>query len=349
VTGFPIGARMLGPGQRPYVIAEVGVNHNGSIDLAKQSIDAAAACGVDAVKFQSFRAEEFVADHSLTYSYAQSGAVVTENVFDMFKRLEMPPSWHRELIRYCVSKGVDFLSSPADALSADSLAKLNVGAIKLASEDLINRPLLRHVGALGRPVILSTGMADYVEVDEALAAITGAGCKDIMLLHCVSLYPTPDGEVNLNRMVALKERYDLPTGFSDHSVGVTACIGAVALGAQLVEKHFTLDRELPGPDHSLSADPEEMRELVAEVRRITAMLGTAAIRPSPGELGAMKDFRRSITLSADVEPGAVLEAGLLCLKRPAKGLHPRHLDDVIGKRARHFLKANQPLTWSDVE
>src|SRR5262245_16201803 len=236
---FRIGKRILSPDRVPYVIAEVGLNHNGDLGVAKATVDMAAACGVDAVKFQSFRAEEFIADREMTYSYKSSGRTVAENAFAMFKRLELPLAWHSELMDYCASKGVDFLSSAADPRSVDLLNELKVVAIKIASEDLINQRLLRHVGAVGLPIILSTGMADEREVDEGLETLKLAGCKEVMLLHCVSLYPTLDEEVNLRRMVGLRERYQLPVGYSDHSVGTAASIGAVALGALAIEKHFT--------------------------------------------------------------------------------------------------------------
>lgn len=349
MSEFRIGDLPIGPGRPPYVVAEVGINHNGDLTLAMKSVRAAAECGADAVKFQTFRAEEFIADRNLTHTYMEGGKTITENAFTMFERLELPRAWHRALMDYCASLGVQFLSSAADPLSADLLVELGVGAIKLSSEDLINRPLLRHVGALRRPVIMSTGMADEVEVDEAIEALSSAGCRELLLLHCVSIYPTPDPEANLLRLVSLRERYGLPVGYSDHSLGITASIGAVALGALLIEKHFTLDRTLVGPDHSLSSDPQELATLVTEVGRIWQMAGSKDIAPSATELTTRKDFRRSVTLSRDVEAGARIAPEFLCLKRPATGLHPRHLGEVVGRRARTVLRVNQPLTWDDLE
>jgi len=346
---FRIGDRTIGPGRPPYVVAEVGINHNGDLTFAKKSVLAAAKCGADAVKFQTFRAEEFIADRSLTHTYIKGGETITENAFTMFERLELPRAWHSELMNYCSSLGVQFLSSAADPLSADLLVELEVGAIKLASEDVINRPLLRHVGALRRPVIMSTGMADEREVDEAIETLSSAGCGELLLLHCVSVYPTPDAEANLLRLVGLRERYGLPVGYSDHSLGITASIGAVALGALMIEKHFTLDRTLAGPDHSLSSDPTELARLVSEVGRVWDMMGSKAIAASVTELMTRQSFRRSITLTCDVEAGTPLEPRFLCLKRPAAGLHPRELDEVVGRRTRTALHANQPLNWGDLE
>lgn len=349
MSEFHIGEHALWTKRPPYVVAEVGLNHNGDLAFAKKSIREAAACGADAVKFQTFRADEFIADRNLTYTYLKEGKPITENAFTMFERLELPRAWHSELMYYCETLGVRFLSSAADPASADFLVELGVGAIKLASEDLINGPLLRHVGALGCPVILSTGMADEAEVDEAVEALSSAGCRELLLLHCVSVYPTPDPEANLLRLVGLRERYGLPVGYSDHSLGITASIGAVALGALMIEKHFTLDRTLSGPDHSLSSDPQELAALVTEVRRIWQMAGSKDIAPSATELTTRQDFRRSIRLSRDVEAGAQIALEFLCLKRPATGLHPRHLSEVVGRRARTKLRVNQPLRWNDLE
>ncbi|MCB2198756.1 N-acetylneuraminate synthase family protein [bacterium] len=345
---FVLGSRTLQPGQPPYVVAEIGVNHNGDYDLAVRSIDAAVEAGVDAVKFQTFRAEEFMADPDHMYEYENQGEVVRESMYEMFKRLELPESWHGKLKAYSEEKGVDFLSSAADPLSANLLVRLGVPALKLASEDLINLPLLAHVGSLGQPVIVSTGMGDEHEVEQALETLKLGGCDDILLLHCVSLYPTPDEEVNLQRMIALRDRFGLPVGYSDHSWGIEASLAATALGALFIEKHFTLDRTLPGPDHALSSDPAEMKALVEGVRKVVRQLGATTIQPSPGEAAARRSFRRSIVAKTDLPVGTVLNSTHLHLKRPGTGLPPSRLERLLGKTLLRPLTQNEQLRDEDV-
>jgi len=348
-TTFTIGSRLLRPEDPPFIVAEIGVNHNGDLDLALRSIDAAAACGVDAVKFQTFRAEEFMADPDHPYEYENRGEKVRESMYEMFKRLELPESWHERLKRHSEEQGLAFLSSAADPLSAELLRDLGVPLLKLASEDLVNLPLLTHVGGLGLPVILSTGMGDETEISRALDALRQQGCEQILLLHCVSLYPTPDDQVNLTRMMALQKRYSLPVGYSDHSRGIEASIVATALGALLVEKHFTLDCNLPGPDHALSADPEEMASLVRAVHKAALQRGSDAIEPSPGEREARLAFRRSIVAGTALPPGRVLRETDLLLKRPGTGLAPHLLESYIGKKLKRALAPNEQLRAEDVE
>lgn len=348
-TTFSIGDRLLKPGSVPYIVAEIGVNHNGDLLLAKKTIDAVVEAGADAVKFQTFRAEEFMADHEMTYEYDSGGERVSESMYEMFKRLELPESWHKELQAYAYAKGLEFLSSAADPPSVDLLIALGTPALKIASEDLINLPLVEYVARRHVPVILSTGMADQTEIDQAVAILRGAGCTDILLLHCVSLYPTPDEEANLLRMTSLRNRYRTLVGLSDHTLGCEAAIGAVALGAVLIEKHFTLDRALPGPDHALSSDPTELAELVTSVRKIAKQLGSPDLMPSPGEQGAHRQFRRSVVAAVDIPEGAIITPEMLCLKRPGNGIPPRELDNLVGKRARRYFQMDGQLQWDGVE
>lgn len=345
---FTIGQRILPPGQVPYVVAEIGVNFNGDMELAKKSIDAAAAAGADAAKFQTFRAEEFMADTDTMYEYQNAGKTVRESMHDMFKRLELPKSWHQELRDYCKAQGIDFLSSAADTLSADLLVEVGVPIIKLASEDLINLPLIRHVAGLKVPVILSTGMADEREIDEALEALDSNGCPSVLVLHCVSLYPTLDEDANLLRITTLRERYGFPVGYSDHTIGADAAVAATALGAVFIEKHFTIDKTLHGPDHALSADPEELSGLVRRVKRVSVQMGTGVINPAGCEQAARLQFRRSIVASVNIATGTVITGDMLHLKRPGTGLHPRELGKIIGKRTRHAIGNNDRITFNDV-
>ena len=239
---FTMGTETLGPGRPPWIVAEIGVNHDGRLERAMDSIDAAAGAGADAVKFQTFRTEEFMADRDLRYAYRTATGVASETMFAMFKRLELPPSWHAPLRDRAAARGLTFLSSAADPASADLLVGLGVPALKIASEDLINAPLLEHVAAAGLPVILSTGMADAGEIDDAVGILERGGVRELLLLHCVSLYPTPDVQANLRRMTTLAARYGRPVGLSDHTRGSVAAVAATVAGAVMIEKHFTLDR-----------------------------------------------------------------------------------------------------------
>ncbi len=344
---FDIGAQRLQRGKPPLIIAEIGVNFNGDLSLAKETIDAAVDAGAGAVKFQTFRAEEFIADPNLTYTYESQGKPVTENAFEMFKRLELSAAWHHELKAYAETRDAIFLSSAADRQAADLLKSIGVPALKIASEDLINAPLLQYVATLNIPVILSTGMADAWEVDRALEIMRP--CPSLLLMHCTSLYPTPINEINLLRLSALAETYGYPIGFSDHSLGSAAAVAATALGALMIEKHFTLCKTLPGPDHAMSADPAELAALTAATRDMAVMLGPGLIEPSPGEIIARMDFRRSIVAARDIKSGTRLSAEDLALKRPHTGLHPHEISKVIGRTARGDLKADQQIRWDQLD
>jgi N,N'-diacetyllegionaminate synthase len=346
---FKIGQRVLKPGKPPYVVAEIGVNHNGDLQLARQTIDAAARAGADAVKFQTFHAEEFMADRDLVYEYESGGRTVRESMYEMFKRLELPVAWHEELRDYARAQGLDFFSSASDTAAVDLLLDLGVPVLKIASEDLINLPLVRYITHKRVPVVLSTGMADEAEIDQAVSLLRDGGCKDLLLLHCVSLYPVPDGEANLLRMVSLREKYGAPVGYSDHTLGIEAATGAAALGAVFIEKHFTLDRALPGPDHALSSAPAELAALVASVRKVAQQRGSPDLKPSRGELAARRDFRRSVVAAVDIPEGAILTHEMLALKRPGTGIAPRQLEELVGKRALRAFRADEQLEWDSLE
>lgn len=334
---FIIGERELRPGSPPYVAAEIGVNFDGDLEIARRSIEAAARSGASAAKFQTFRAEEFMAGHETVYEYQTADGKIRESMLEMFKRLELPAAWHHELATHCAKHQVDFMSSAADPQSCDLLLACDVPAIKLASEDLINLPLLRHVAGRGRPVILSTGMADTDEIEVALKILTAPVAASVMLLHCVSLYPTPDAEANLIRLVSLQQRFGLPVGYSDHTIGPDAAVAAVALGAIFIEKHFTLDKAMAGPDHALSADPGELSELVTRVNRVARQLGSGAIDPGATERDARRQFRRSIVAARTIQPGERITEEMICLKRPATGLHPHEMPSLIGRVAKVLI------------
>lgn len=345
---FEIEGRAIGDGKPVFVIAEIGVNHNGDLALAKECVRSAASCGVDAVKFQTFRAEEFMADRELVYTYESGGGIVQEKMFDMFKRLELPAAWHEELFVYARAAGVVPLTSVADAASADMVAGIGAGALKLSSEDFINLPLMEHAARSGIPLLLSTGMADEEEVDDVLAILGAARCHQACFLHCVSVYPTRDEEVGLRRMRAIKEKVCGPVGYSDHSLGIEACVGAVALGACVLEKHFTLDRALPGPDHALSSDPAEMRRLVEAVRRTERMLGDGRIAPSVSERETRSQFRRSVVAARALKRGHVIGRDDLQLKRPGTGLRAREMPMLLGGVLRRDIGEDEIILPTDI-
>jgi len=325
-----------------YIIAEIGNNHNGSLSLAIKSIKAAAKSGANAVKFQSYYTEEFMADQKIKYKYKTYMGNKSESMYKMFKRLEFKKEWYLKLSKLCKKLKIDFLSSASTIESAKILKKINSRAIKIASEDIINYPLLEKIAKLNKKVILSTGMADQKEIEKAVAIFKKIR-KKLILLHCVSLYPTPINKVNLNRVLSLKEKYKLPIGFSDHTVGINASLAAVAKGACVIEKHFTLSKKLIGPDHLLSSDPQEFSKLVSGIRLFEKMSGSKKIRPTNEEINIRKKFRRSIVANQKIRKGVKITSNMLSLKRPGTGLHPIYLKKIIGKIAKKNFSKNEKV------
>jgi N-acetylneuraminate synthase/N,N'-diacetyllegionaminate synthase len=269
-----IGDRPVGRGHPALIIAEVGVNHNGDLDTALKMVDAVAQAGADCVKFQTFSAEEFINDSNETYEYVSQGKVVRESMLEMFRRLELKREAFAALFKRARERGLIPLSTPTDRQAVDLLGELGAPAYKVGSDDLVYTQFLDYVARKGKPMIISTGMATAKDVERAVETIRQAGNDQHVILHCVSLYPTPENEVNLRKVETLREQYGNLVGFSDHSWGITAALGAVALGACVIEKHFTLDRNMSGPDHRFSADPAELKSLVSEIRRLESNLGT---------------------------------------------------------------------------
>ena len=328
--------------KKPYLIAEIGVNHNGSLPLALKSIEQAAKSGADAVKFQMFNTEEFMSDKKINYKYKTKKGFKSENMFKMFKRLEFSDKWLKKILYTCKKHKVDFLSSVADIKTADLVNRLKVKAIKLSSEDLINYPLVEYVASLRRKTILSTGMADENEIKRAIGYFKKFKTPFI-LLHCVSVYPTPDEETNLLRMVSLSKKFKTQVGFSDHTIGIQASIAAVILGAAVIEKHFTLSKNLVGPDHQLSMDPKEFKSLHDNVKKAQIILGNKSILPSKTEKKTKKIFRRSVTALKNIKKGEKYSKYNICLKRPANGLHPKYLNFLLGKKAKINIKINSKI------
>ena len=334
--------------RRCFIIAEAGVNHNGDLALAKQLVSAAATAGADAVKFQSFHAAEVAAPSAHQAVYQQSRSKASSQV-DMLRRLELDREAHVLLLEQCIDEGVEFLSTPFDRPSADLLVELGVPMIKIGSGELTNLPFLDYVARLGRPMILSTGMATLAEVDEAVSTIEAAGLKDLILLHCVSNYPAKPADVNLRAMGTMSSAWGYPVGYSDHTTGNEVALAAVALGAAVIEKHFTLDCLLPGPDHQASIEPREFKRLVEGIRRVEAALGDGRKVPASSEQEIADVARRSLVAATDIPCGETVLSRDVAILRPGTGLPPRMLPFIVGKTARVDIAKGRLLELGMVE
>lgn len=340
------GKRVVGAGHPAFVIAEAGVNHNGNLDLAFQLVDAAIAAGADAVKFQTFIASELLTAEAAKAEYQKTTTGERESQLEMIKRLELSFGDFRKLKIYCDDQGITFLSTPFDFKSVDFLEGLGVVAFKISSGDLTNDPLLRYVAPKGRPVILSTGMSDMDEVREALAVLHGA---DVILLQCVTNYPAAAEDINLRAMLSMQSAFDVNVGYSDHTLGIEVPLAAVALGACVIEKHFTLDKNFAGPDHRASLEPQEFKAMVEGIRKVEASLGNGQKVPSASEASNAAVARRSIVAARDISAGTVITPADVAFKRPGTGLPPRMADQVLGKTARVDVKAGSLLDFEMFE
>jgi N-acetylneuraminate synthase len=338
-----VGNKLIGAAQPVFVIAEAGVNHNGDLKLARALIDVAVEAGADAVKFQTFQADRLATPNAPKADYQLQTTGDAESQFDMLRRLELSPDAHRELQSYCHERGIIFLSTPFDDVAVDLLDELGVPAFKISSGDLTNSPLLEHVASKGKPVILSTGMSELSELIEAVSVLNTAGCENPVLLHCVSNYPADTAEVNLRAMQTMRSAFDVPVGFSDHTEGIDVALAAVALGACVIEKHFTLDRTLPGPDHRASLEPAELRELVRSIRRVETALGNGRKVPSASELETAKVARRSLVAARDIPAGVTLERSMVVMRRPGTGMSPGMLETLLNRRAVREIAAGTLL------
>ena len=315
-----------------FIIAEAGVNHNGSIDLAKKLIDVASDAGADAVKFQTFKAENLVSKNAQKAEYQKKTTDNKESQFDMIKKLELDNKTHKTLISYCQSKNIMFLSSPFDIDSIMLLNNLSLEIFKIPSGEITNLPYLRQIGRLNKKVILSTGMSDINEIRNALNILIEAGTKkdNITILHANTMYPTPMEDVNLRAMRAIGETFNMAYGYSDHTLGIEVDIAAVAMGASCIEKHFTLDKNMSGPDHKASLEPDELKAMVKAIRNIEQALGSAIKKPSKSELQNIKIARKSIVAKKDIKQGEIFSENNLAIKRPANGISPLRWDEIIG-------------------
>jgi N,N'-diacetyllegionaminate synthase len=316
-----------------YIVAEAGVNHNGSLSLAKQLVESAAKAGVDAVKFQTFVAKCGISKNAPKADYQLKLTDHSESQIEMIKRLELSAESHVELIDHCRQQGVDFLSTACDLDSVALLETLDQSAYKIASCDIVNVPVIRAVAKLGKRVFLSTGMATLGEVERAISELEIHGTNDIILLHCTTEYPCPIEEVNLLKIQTLQKAFNLPVGFSDHSEGISAAVASIALGAVIVEKHFTLDRQMEGPDHKASIDPQGMEDLVLSIREVEQALGNAKFVPSQSEQRNLQIMRRKIVAAKDIKVGDVFNLENVGFKRAEGGITPDYCDFILGKKA----------------
>ena len=343
MTGFRIGERPLGPEAPCFVIAEAGINHNGSPDLARQLVDLAHEAGADAVKFQTFQAERLVSPDAPKARYQIANTNGAESQLEMLKSCQLSYEDFTGLFDYCRHKGIVFLSTPFDAASLDFLVELGVPALKIGSGEVTNLPLLAQAARTGLPVILSTGMSNLAEVEAAVRTLRAGGCDRLAVLHCTSNYPAKPADANLRAMDTLAETFGVPVGYSDHTEGIAVSLASVALGAKVLEKHFTLDRSLPGPDHLASVGPEELKALVAGVRIVEQSLGSGSKEPCKSEDNTREVARRSLFTARDLAAGAVLRPEDLIALRPGTGIPPTEMESVCGRQAVRDLAAGTML------
>jgi N,N'-diacetyllegionaminate synthase len=320
---------------RTFIIAEAGVNHNGSLDMALQMVDVAAAAGADAVKFQTFKAEKVIAVHAPKANYQKETTDSGESQLEMVRKLELDETAHIRLLTRCQEKGIQFLSTPFDLDSIDLLVRLGLNIFKIPSGEITNLPYLRKLGALNKQIILSTGMANLGEIEDALGVLTDSGTplENIIVLHCNTEYPTPFEDVNLRAMQTIGHAFGVTTGYSDHTPGIEVAIAAVALGAVVIEKHFTLDRNLPGPDHKASLEPDELKAMVLAIRNIEKALGDGIKKPSPSEYKNKPIARKSIVAARSIRKGETFTVENLMIKRPGTGMSPMCWDDILKIKA----------------
>lgn len=338
-----VGERRVGIGRPCYVIAEAGVNHNGSLDLALDLVDAAAAAGADAVKFQTFRASSLASRTARKAACQLRTTTAEESQRDMLAALELSEDAHRALIDRCRAVGIEFLSSPFDEACADLLERLGAVAYKIPSGEITNLPFLAHVAGKGRPLIVSTGMSSLGEVESAVQTIESAGDPGLILLHCVSDYPAAPEEANLRAMHTLASAFGLPVGYSDHTSGIAIALAATALGACVIEKHFTLDRSLRGPDHTSSLEPQELATLVREIRAVESSLGDGRKKMTPSEVETAAAVRKSLVARVDIVAGSRLTSSMTTAKRPGTGVPPGRRDELLGRTARVDIPADTLL------
>lgn len=344
-----IAEKKIGLKNPCFIIAEAGVNHNGDITLAKRLIDAALNAGADAVKFQTFKADALVTFSAEKAEYQIKNTGTEESQYQMIKHLELSDQELQELFFYSQSIGIIFLSTPFDEGSVDLLDELGVPAFKIPSGEITNIPLLKKIAEKKKPIILSTGMATLGEVEESVVSLHQYGAKEIILLHCTTSYPAPINSVNLLAMETLHNAFKVPVGYSDHTQGITIPVAAVALGACVLEKHFTIDRNLPGPDHQSSLEPDELKAMVQAIRDVECAFGNGVKFPSKEEEIIKKVVRKSIVAISDINAGDFILPNHIAIKRPGTGIEPKNFKFLVGKRAKNVILKDQVIMWDMIE
>lgn len=339
-----IAGRPIGPAAPCFIIAEAGVNHNGDITRAKELIEIAARSGADAVKFQTFSARRLAAVSAPKAAYQERGTQNSETQLEMLERLELPYHAHAALQEHCARNGILFLSTPFDEEDADFLRTLDMPAFKTPSGELTNDRYLKHIASFKKPMIVSTGMATLAEVDKAASVIEGEGAQ-YALLHCVSNYPADPATANLRAMHTLSRAFGVPTGYSDHTLGIDVAVASVALGAAILEKHFTFDASAPGPDHAASLEPAALRELILSIRRVESALGDGRKRPAPSEAATAAVARKSCVARRTIDAGAAVTIDDVAFMRPGTGIAPALFEGVVGRKARQQITAGTVLRW----
>ncbi len=348
VDKITMGNKLIGKGEPVFIIAEAGVNHNGQLELAEKLVDVAVKAGVDAVKFQTFKAEEVATKNACIAGYQEKNVGEKENQQMMLKNLELDYRDFKKLKKYCDRKEIIFLSTPHSVDAIDFLEDL-VPAYKIGSGDLTNIPFLKKIAVKGKPVILGAGMSTIKEIKEAVDAVRDEGNDKIIVLHCTTSYPCPPEEVNLRAMLTMQKELDCLVGYSDHTSGIMTPVMAATLGAVIIEKHFTLDKSLPGPDHKASLEPQELKELVEKIRDVEAIMGSDEKKPTESEKEMMRSVRKSIVAAEDIPSGVQITEEMLAIKRPGTGITPKELRDVVGRFAKKDIKKDRLIEWSMIK
>jgi len=351
VTGrtVRIGDREVGASHPCFIIAEAGVNHNGDVELAKELVDIAVDAGADAVKFQTFKAERLVSALAPKADYQLRTTDAAESQMDMLRKLELSEAAHEELFAYCAERNILFLSSPFDEGSAKLLDDLGVPAFKIPSGEITNLPFLEHIARMGKPMIVSTGMSTLGEVETAVRTIRAADNNDLVLLHCVSDYPADPADVNLRAMSSMAAAFGTPVGYSDHTRGIEVALAAVAIGACVIEKHFTVSRNLIGPDHEASVEPDELKTLVGSIRTVESALGNGQKSPAPSEANTAEVVRKSLVAACDIPSGTTLTREMIAARRPGTGLPPDMIQFIVDSTTSQDIVEGAVFTWEMLE
>lgn len=345
---FKINNRIIGPNQPPYIIAELSANHNGSFENALKTIDAAKKCGADAIKIQTYTADTMTIDCDLPDFMIKGGLWDGFKLYDLYKSAETPYEWHEEIFAHAKKIGITIFSTPFDETAVDLLEKLNTPAYKIASFEIVDLPLIKYVAKTGKPIILSTGMASEDEIEEAIKTARDSGCNQLVLLHCISSYPAPIDQANIKQISKLIERFNVIAGLSDHTLGTTASVAAVAQGASIIEKHFTLDRKEKGPDSEFSLEPIDLKKLCLDAKNAWLSLGNPGFKRQRAEEGS-RIFRRSLYFVKDLKKGHVINYNDVRRIRPGNGLPPKYFEKIIGKTLIKNVTKGQGVQLNDFQ